>query len=75
MVGTEPLIYCREFEEEKRLRVDIAVLDVQEGVIQVKHCPGSRQVADVLSRSGTNPYLIRRVISNGSLRGVLDSLT
>ena len=62
--------------QEKRLRVDIAALkqDVQEGAIQVKHCSGSRQVVDILTKSGASPDLIRRVISSGSLRGVLDSL-
>ena len=62
--------------QEKRLRVDIAALkqDVQEGAIQVKHCPGSRQVVDILTKSGASPDLIRRVISSGSLRNELDSL-
>ena len=47
--------------QKKRLRVDMAALkkDVTEGVFEVKHCIGLRQVADVLTKSGVNLYLIR----------------
>ena len=61
--------------QEKRLRVDMAALkkDVTEGVFEIKHCVGSRQVADVLTKSGVNADLIRKVISEGSLKGVVES--
>ena len=56
--------------------MDLAALkeDVMKGVIQVKHCTGSKQIADVLSKSGANPDLIRKVLSTGSLEGLLENL-
>ena len=56
--------------------MDLAALkqDVMSGVVQVKHSTGSKQIADVLSKSGANPDLIRKVLSTGSLEGVLESL-
>ena len=62
--------------QEKRLRVDLAALkqDVTSGVVQVRHCTGSKQVADILSKSGANPDLIRKVLVTGSLKEVLDNL-
>ena len=60
----------------KRLRVDLAALkeDIMNGVVQIRHCSGSRQIADVLLKSGANPDLIRRVMSSGSLEGVVDNI-
>ena len=48
--------------------------DVTEGVLQIKHCVGSRQVADVLTKSGVNPDLIRKILLEGSLKGVVESI-
>ena len=61
-------------EQEKRLRVDIATLkrDVTKGILKIKHCVRSRQVADVLTKSGVIPNLIRKVLSEGSLDGVME---
>ena len=62
--------------QEKRLRVDMAALrkDVNDGVIEIKHCVGSKQVADILTKTGVNADLIRRVINQGSLKGVVEEL-
>ena len=62
--------------QEKRLRVDIAALkqDVLEGKIKIRHVPGSRQVADVLTKKTASSELIRRVLSTGSLKEVLDGV-
>ena len=62
--------------QEKRPRVDMAARkkDVTKGVLEIKHCVGCKQVADVLTKSGVNPDLIRKVISEGSLKGVVDSI-
>ena len=60
--------------QEKRLRVDMAALkkDVVDGVLEVRHCIGCRQVADVLTKNGVSSDLIRKVMSEGSLKGVLE---
>jgi len=47
--------------------------DVTKGVLEIKHCVGSRQVADVLTKSGVNPDLMRKVLSE-SLKGVVKSI-
>ena len=62
--------------QEKRLRVDMAALrkDVTDGVLEIKHCVGSKQVADILTKTGGNAELIRRVINQGSLKGVVEEL-
>ena len=62
--------------QEKRLRVDMAALrkDVTDGVFEIKHCVGSKQVADILTKTGVNADLIRRVINQGSLKGVVEEL-
>ena len=61
--------------QEKRLHVDMAALkkDVTEGVLEIKHCVGSRQVADVLTKNGVSSDLIRKVLTQGSLKGVVES--
>ena len=48
--------------------------DVTEGVLDIKHCVGSRQVADVLTKNGVSSDLIRKVLTSGSLKGVVESL-
>lgn len=62
--------------QEKRLRVDMAALkkDVTEGVIEIKHCIGSKQVADVLTKNGVSAELVRKVLNQGSLKGVVEGL-
>ena len=62
--------------QEKRLRVDIAALkqDVLEGKIIIRHVPGIRQVADILTKKTASPELIRKVPSTGSLKDVLDGV-
>ena len=57
--------------------MDMAALkkDVTEGVLEIKHCVGSRQVADVLTKNGVSSDLIRKVLTSGSLKGVVESLT
>ena len=61
-------------EQEKRLRVDIATFerDVTKSILKIKHCVRSRQVADVLTKSGVIPNFIRKVLSEGSLKGVVE---
>ena len=61
--------------QEKRLRVDMAALkrDVVDGVLEIRHCIGCRQVADVLTKSGVSSDLIRKVMSEGSLKGVVEA--
>ena len=62
--------------QEKRLRVDMAALrkDVSDGTLEIRHCAGSKQVADVLTKTGVNAELVRKVLNQGSLRGVVDEL-
>ena len=62
--------------QEKRLRVDMAALkkDVTEGVLEIKHCIGSKQIADVLTKNGVSSDLIRNVLNQGSLKGVVEKL-
>ena len=62
--------------QEKRLRVDMAALrkDVTDGVFEIKHCVGSKQVADILTKTGVSAELIRRVLNQGSLKGVVEEL-
>ena len=59
--------------QEKRLRVDLASIkqDVAEEKIKVVHCPGSKQVADILSKRTANPDMMREVIRSGSLKNIL----
>ena len=45
---------------------------VTEGILEIKHCVGSRQVADVHTKSSVNPDLIRKVLSEGSLKEVVE---
>ena len=47
---------------------------VTEGMLNIKHSVGSRQVADVLTKSGVNPDLIRKVLLEGSLKRVVESI-
>ena len=47
--------------------------DVVDGVLEVRHCIGCRQVVDLLTKSRFNSDLIRKVISEGSLEGVLEA--
>ena len=56
--------------------MDIAALkqDVLEGRITIRHVPGIRQVADVLTKKTASPELIRKVLSTGSLKDVLDGV-
>ena len=56
--------------------MDIAALkqDVFGGKIRVRHVPGSRQVADVLTKKTVSSELIRKVLSTGSLKEVLDGV-
>ena len=48
--------------------------DVLEGKINIRHVPGTRQVADILTKKTANSELIRRVLSTGSLKEVLDGV-
>ena len=59
--------------QEKRLRVDIASLqqDINEDMIAIRHVPGVRQVADILTKKTANSELIRKVLNRGSLKEVL----
>ena len=58
--------------QEKRLRVDLASIkqDVSEGRIKVLHCPGSKQLADALSKRTADLETIRQVIRRGSLKNI-----
>ena len=46
--------------KEKRLRIELALLqeDVNKGRIAVKHCPGAKQIANILTKRRANPKLI-----------------
>ena len=61
--------------QEKRLRVDLAARKkgVVDGVFKIRHCIGCRQVADVLTKSGGSSNLIRKVMTEGSLREVMEA--
>ena len=58
------------------MRVDMAALkkDVMEGVLEIKRCTGSRQVVDVLIQKRVNSDLIKKVLTDGSLKGVVESI-
>ena len=47
--------------------------DVVDGVLEIRHCIRCRQVADVLTKSGVSSDLIRKVMTEGSLKGVLEA--
>ena len=60
--------------QEKRLRMAALRKDVSDGILEIIHCAGSKQVADVLTKTGVNAELVRKVLNQGSLRGVVEEL-